>query len=74
LRVKVRIHSDRRTVLETLGKSTEIGDGQYELSIFNPSWLIREVMAAGGSIEVLEPLGLRREIARQVETTANQYP
>jgi len=73
LKVKVRIHSDRRTVLETLGQSTEIGDGYYELSIFNPSWLIREVMAAGGSIEVLEPVELRREIARQVESISNQY-
>jgi proteasome accessory factor C len=73
LSVKVRIHREKRASLETLGDASEIGDGQYELSIFNPSWLIREVMAAGGSIEVLEPIDLRREISRQVETIANQY-
>lgn len=73
LSAKVRIHRDIRAALETLGDASEIGDGQYELSIFNPSWLIREVMAASGSIEVLEPIDLRREISRQVETIANQY-
>jgi proteasome accessory factor C len=74
LSVKVRIHGGIRAALETLGDASEIGDGQYELSIFNPSWLIREVMAAGGSIEVLEPQELRQEIARQVQTVANLYP
>ena len=71
--IKVIIHKNLRGALETLGACSQIGENSYTLSIFNPSWLIREVIAAGGSIEVLEPQELRQEIARQIETIANQY-
>ena len=73
LKIKVRISKNRRAAIENLGQCSEIDDGLFELAIFNPSWLIREVIAAGGSIEVLEPQELRQEIARQVLTIAKQY-
>jgi len=73
MKIKVRISKNRRAAIENLGKCTEIADGLFELAIFNPSWLIREVIAAGGSIEVVEPQELRQEIARQVQTVAHQY-
>jgi len=43
------------------------------VDIYNQSWLIREVLASGGAIEVVEPAPLRAEIARQAALVASQY-
>jgi len=71
--VTIKVHHDLRRVLETLGKLTPgIGD-TYTVEIYNQSWLIREVLASGGAIEVVEPAALRAEIARQAGLVASQY-
>jgi proteasome accessory factor C len=71
--VTVRVHADLRRVFETLGTLTPgIGD-TYTVDIYNQSWLIREVLASGGAIEVVEPAALRAEIARQAALVASQY-
>jgi predicted DNA-binding transcriptional regulator YafY len=71
--VTVKVHSDVRRVLETLGTLTPGGGDSYSVDIYNQSWLIREVLAAGGAIEVIEPAALRAEIARQAGLVAAQY-
>jgi proteasome accessory factor C len=71
--VTVKVHSDVRRVLETLGTLTPGGGDSYSVDIYNQSWLIREVLAAGGAIEVVEPASLRAEIARQAGLVAAQY-
>jgi predicted DNA-binding transcriptional regulator YafY len=71
--VTIKVHHDLRRVFETLGKLTPgIGD-TYSVEIYNQSWLIREVLASGGAIEVVEPAALRAEIARQAGLVASQY-
>jgi proteasome accessory factor C len=71
--VTVRVHADLRRVFETLGTLT-LGSGDtYTVDIYNQSWLIREVLASGGAIEVVEPAALRVEIARQAALVASQY-
>jgi len=71
--VTIKVHHDLRRVFETLGKLTPgIGD-TFSIEIYNQSWLIREVLASGGAIEVVEPAALRAEIARQAGLVASQY-
>jgi proteasome accessory factor C len=71
--VTVRVHADLRRVFETLGTLTPGNGDTYTVDIYNQSWLIREVLASGGAIEVVEPAPLRAEIARQAALVASQY-
>ena len=48
--------------METFDICRGLGDGRYEVEIFNTNWLIREVLASGGDIDILHPENLRREI------------
>jgi proteasome accessory factor C len=71
--VTVRVHADLRRVFETLGTLTPGSGDTYTVDIYNQSWLIREVLASGGAIEVVEPAALRAEITRQAGLVASQY-
>jgi proteasome accessory factor C len=71
--VTIKVHNDLRRVFETLGKLTPGNGDTYTVEIYNQSWLIREVLASGGAIEVVEPAALRAEIARQAGLVASQY-
>ena len=71
--VTVKVHSDVRRVLETLGTLTPGGGDTYSIDIYNQSWLIREVLASGGAIEVVKPAAIRAEIERQAGLVAAQY-
>jgi predicted DNA-binding transcriptional regulator YafY len=71
--VTIKVHHDLRRVFETLGKLTPGNGDTYTVEIYNHSWLIREVLASGGAIEVVEPAALRAEIARQAGLVASQY-
>ena len=71
--VTIKVHHDLRHVFETLGKLTPGNGDTYTVEIYNQSWLIREVLASGGAIEVVEPAALRAEIARQAGLVASQY-
>jgi len=73
IRVKIRVHSDHREVFEALGDLQPNPDGTFVVDVYNQSWLIREVLASAGSIEVIEPVELRHEIARQAAGIAAQY-
>ena len=71
--VTIKVHSDIRRVFETLGILTPGRGNTYTVDIYNQSWLIREVLASGGAIEVVEPSALRAEIERQAALVASQY-
>ena len=71
--VTIKIHGDVRRVLETLGTLTPGGGDTYSIDIYNQSWLIREVLASGGAIEVVKPAAIRAEIERQAGLVAAQY-
>jgi proteasome accessory factor C len=71
--VTIKVHHDLRRVFEALGKLTPGNGDTFSIEIYNQSWLIREVLASGGAIEVVEPTALRAEIARQAGLVASQY-
>lgn len=71
--VDIRVHFDQRRIFESLGSLESNNDGSYAIAIYNQSWLIREVLASAGAIEVLRPLELRVEIARQATAVLSQY-
>jgi len=71
--VTIKVHHDLRRVFEALGKPTPGKGDTFSIEIYNQSWLIREVLASGGAIEVVEPAALRVEIARQAGLVASQY-
>lgn len=71
--VRIKIHGDLRQVFETFGKIASAAGNTYTVEIYNQSWLIREVLASAGAIEVVEPSSLRAEIARQAALVAAQY-
>lgn len=71
--VTIKIHGDLRRVFETFGKIASADENTYTVEIYNQSWLIREVLASGGAIEVEEPSELRAEIARQAALVAAQF-
>ena len=71
--VTIKVHHDLRRVFEALGKLTPGKGDTFSIEIYNQSWLIREVLASGGAIEVVQPAALRAEIARQAGLVASQY-
>ena len=71
--VTIAIHGDVRRVFETFGRVSPASRDTYTVEIYNQSWLIREVLASGGAVEVVAPFGLRAEIVRQAALVAAQY-
>jgi predicted DNA-binding transcriptional regulator YafY len=59
--------------METFDICRGLGDGRYEVEIFNTNWLIREVLASGGDIEILEPGYLRSEVLGQSREIGLHY-
>jgi len=71
--VTIKVHHDLRRVFEALGTITPGKGDTFSIEIYNQSWLIREVLASGGAIEVVQPAALRAEITRQTGLVASQY-
>jgi proteasome accessory factor C len=71
--VTLRAHHNARAVIEAFDICRELGDGCYEVEIFNTNWLIREVLASGGDIEILEPGYLRSEVVGQSREIGLHY-
>jgi predicted DNA-binding transcriptional regulator YafY len=71
--VTLRVHHNARAVMETFDICRGLGDGRYEVEIFNTNWLIREVLASGGDIEILEPGYLRSEVLGQSREIGLHY-
>ena len=64
-RTAIKVHRDARLVKELLGDLEEV---QY----FSRDWLLGQVLALGGAVELLDPQ-LRREFTHRVQTSQNQY-
>ena len=71
--VRIRVHSNLRSAHETFGDLVEGSDGSFHISIFNKQWFFRQVLAASGSVEILEPATWRREILGAVGHLAAGY-
>ncbi|CAN2199964.1 COG2378 Predicted transcriptional regulator [Candidatus Nanopelagicaceae bacterium] len=70
---KLKVHGNARLLQETFDKCQDLGDKTFLVEVFNSSWLIREVIASAGDFELLEPLALREEVARQSQAMSLQY-
>lgn len=70
---KLKVHGNARLFQETFDKCQDLGDKTFLVEVFNSSWLIREVIASAGDFELLEPLALREEVARQSQAISLQY-
>ena len=62
---RIKVHRDARLVKELLGDLEEV---QY----FSKEWLLGQVLALGGAVELLDPQ-LRQELSHRVQTSQNQY-
>lgn len=71
--VRLKVHGNARLLQETFDKCQDLGDKTFLVEVFNSSWLIREVIASAGDFELLEPLALREEVARQSQAISLQY-
>ena len=64
-KTEIKVHRDARLVKELLGDLEEV---QY----FSKDWLLGQVLALGGAVELLDPQ-LRREFTHRVQTSQKQY-
>jgi predicted DNA-binding transcriptional regulator YafY len=71
--VTLKVHGNARLLKETFDRCQELGDDKYLVEVFNPSWLVREIIASAGDFELLEPINLRQEVSRQSRAIALQY-
>ena len=65
LRTKIKVHRDARRVREVFGATEEI---QY----FSKDWLIQQVLAFGGAVELLDPT-LRSEVRDLAKASQGLY-
>jgi proteasome accessory factor C len=76
--VSLRIHGNLRSNREALGTAVVAGESTVKVRALSISWLLRTVIAAGGSMEVLEDLegsapGFRAEVQRSAQNALNLY-
>ena len=64
-RTEIKVHREARLVKELLG-------GLDEVQYFSKDWLLGQVLALGGAVELLDPQ-LRRELSHRVQASQNQY-
>ena len=69
----IKVHGNARHFKETFSTFAELGDGVFQVEIFSSRWLIREVIASRGELEILEPLNLRQELLRLTKAVRDQY-
>lgn len=62
---QIKVHHNARRVRESLG-------GKEDIQYFSTEWLISEVMALGGAVELLDPK-LRAEIKERAQTSQKLY-
>lgn len=69
----LQVHGNTRLFKETFDKWVELGNGKFQIEVFNSAWLIREIIASQGNFELLEPVRLRQEVKRQIQAISSQY-
>lgn len=71
--VTIKVHGNTRHFKETFSTYREQGDAIYEVEVYSPRWLIREVIASGGELEIVQPLDLRQELLRLSRAVSDEY-
>jgi len=60
-------------VIERFGINHTESSKELMLSAFSQQWIERSVMASGESVELLEPLNIRANIARKAQLILDRY-
>ena len=61
----IKVHHNARLVRELLG-------GTDEIQVYSIDWLISQVLALGGAVELLDPM-MRKALIERIQTSQNQY-
>ena len=69
----IHVHNRPRAAMERFSLDRESLSQENEISSFSSEWVRRSVMASSGSVEVLEPSGLRNEIALSAQVILDRY-
>jgi proteasome accessory factor C len=69
----IRIHSRPRAAIERFSLEREMLAQENEIFSFSREWVGRSIMASSGSVEVVEPSGLRNEIAIGAQAILDRY-
>lgn len=71
--VTLHLHSQPRALSESLGLAREATIGEVSMPIFSEEWLIRNLLAAGGDMEVLRDISLRASVSSKAAATLALY-
>ena len=69
----IRVHTRPRAAMERFSLVRDSLSRDNEILSFSSEWVTRSVMASSGSVEVLEPSGLRKEIAESAQGILDRY-
>ena len=69
----IRVHTRPRAAMERFSLNRDSLSQENEILSFSSEWVRRSIMASSGSVEVLEPLGLRNEIAVSAQGILDRY-
>lgn len=69
----IRAHSRHREVMERFSLSKDGLGRDVEISSFSTEWIRRSVLASAGSVELLEPPEIRRDVANAAARILNRY-
>jgi len=67
------VHTRPRAAMERFSLDRDSPSQKNEISSFSSEWVQRSVMASSGSVEVLEPSGLRHEIVTNAQAILDRY-
>lgn len=73
LRARVAVHARMRRHRENLSLTNISERGEADLMTFSQSWIERALLAASPDIEVISPVELRTNLARQAEAILELY-
>ncbi len=71
--MKVKVTGDRRSVAEALSISGIPADGEVDLEVYSPEWMVKAVIAHAPHIEFLSPAEARAEIRVSAENILALY-
>jgi proteasome accessory factor C len=73
LQFTISINKPSRDAIERFGIDHTDNSKNLKLSAFSQQWIERSVMASGDSVELLEPLSIRANIARKAQLILDRY-
>ena len=69
----IRVHTRPRAAMERFSLNRDSQSQENEILSFSSQWVRRSVMASSGSVEVLEPSGVRNEIVQSAQAILDRY-